>query len=397
MGQVIDLSGFDKSSKQDWEATVRQELNIQHPIENLRWSHDPSIDIDPIYFSSDVDSLNELNSPVQENPEVVNFAKVEIGKPSETLTFCEKISPFCDAFILDFSKIQKIHDSEIIKLILSGKPIVHFTGLCYQTINDLLPIIKNIKVSGSLRIDPIGTSDNIDDEMIYNLIDQSELSNFSLMTIRGDELIRSGASIVQEIGTVFSIMVDNINRLTDKGCHVNTLLSKTEVATVTGQDFFHEVAKIRSYRILAGAIGMEFGKDSHYMRINTTTSLQNASDSDEENNIIRNTIASMAAITGGVDTINVKPHLSINPTLDSHRTALNIPNLLKEESYFNKVRNPSEGSYYLERLTQMMSAAAWKFFQEIESQGGFIQARNSQWLEKQFDSHKKWLKRVNEK
>ncbi len=388
MGQVIDLNEFDKSSKQDWEATVRQELNIQYPIKNLRWSHDPSIEVDPIYFPSDVDSPNELNPPLRENPNVVNFAKVETDKPVEALAFCKKISPFCDAFILDFSKIHKIHDPEIFKHIIKVKPNVHFAGLGHQIINDLLPVINKNNISGSLGINPLGTEDNKNDELIYDLFHRSELSNFSLIAIPGDEFIRLGASIVQEIGAVLSIMVEYINRLLDKGCDVNTVLSKIEIATATGQDFFHGVAKIRAYRILASAIGKEFGKDSHYMRINTTMA-QNLSDSDEENNIIRNTIASMAAIIGGADTIYVQPHLIDNPTLDSHRTALNIPNLLKEESYFNKVLNPAEGSYYVERLTQMVSGTAWRFFQEIESHGGYMQVRNSGWLEKQFDSHKK--------
>jgi methylmalonyl-CoA mutase len=46
--------------------------------------------------------------------------------------------------------------------------------------------------------------------------------------------------------------------------------------------------------------------------------------------------------------------------------------MLKEESYLDKVVDPSSGSYYIEYLTDQLVQHAWGLFKEIESQGGFI-------------------------
>ena len=48
--------------------------------------------------------------------------------------------------------------------------------------------------------------------------------------------------------------------------------------------------------------------------------------------------------------------------------------LLKEESYFDKVADPSAGSYYIENLTHLVGNHAWKLFVDIEKEGGFLQA-----------------------
>lgn len=54
------------------------------------------------------------------------------------------------------------------------------------------------------------------------------------------------------------------------------------------------------------------------------------------------------------------------------RMARNISLILKEESYFNKVVDPSAGSYYIEYLTNKLSENAWKVFQNIEKKGGWL-------------------------
>jgi methylmalonyl-CoA mutase len=52
--------------------------------------------------------------------------------------------------------------------------------------------------------------------------------------------------------------------------------------------------------------------------------------------------------------------------------ALNIPLILKEESYFDGVIDPLGGSYVLEELTQNIAQKAWHFFQSLEEQGGIF-------------------------
>jgi methylmalonyl-CoA mutase len=93
-------------------------------------------------------------------------------------------------------------------------------------------------------------------------------------------------------------------------------------------------------------------------------------------NMLRNTTEAMSAILGGCDAILTYPHDSsyAEPSTFSQRIALHISNLLKEESYFDKVVDPAAGSYYIENLTANLTQHALSLFQEVERSGGFISA-----------------------
>ena len=42
-------------------------------------------------------------------------------------------------------------------------------------------------------------------------------------------------------------------------------------------------------------------------------------------------------------------------------------NLLKEESYFDKVHDPLKGSYIIDNLTELISSKAWAYFLELDT------------------------------
>jgi len=90
--------------------------------------------------------------------------------------------------------------------------------------------------------------------------------------------------------------------------------------------------------------------------------------------MIRTTLESMSSILGGADVI-------VNSAYDSlyhkdndfgSRIARNQPLILKHESFFNKVSNPADGSYYIESLTNSFAEQALELFKEIEKGGGFV-------------------------
>jgi methylmalonyl-CoA mutase len=93
-------------------------------------------------------------------------------------------------------------------------------------------------------------------------------------------------------------------------------------------------------------------------------------------NLLRTTTSSMAAIIGGTDSLQVNPFDSAyrQPGELSERIARNTQIVLKEESYLDKVIDPSAGSYYIENLTDALIAKAWEIFLEVEEQGGFYES-----------------------
>ena len=82
----------------------------------------------------------------------------------------------------------------------------------------------------------------------------------------------------------------------------------------------------------------------------------------------------MSASLGGANFICNLPYDAIyhNDNEFGERIARNQLLVLKHESYFNIVNNPTEGAYYIESLTNQLSEKALALFKDIEENGGFL-------------------------
>ena len=89
-------------------------------------------------------------------------------------------------------------------------------------------------------------------------------------------------------------------------------------------------------------------------------------------NMLRATIACASAAMGGADAITVLPFTWAlgRPDAFARRIARNTQIVLQEESGLGRVQDPAGGSWYVDRLTEDLAAAAWAVFQEIERGGG---------------------------
>ena len=112
------------------------------------------------------------------------------------------------------------------------------------------------------------------------------------------------------------------------------------------------------------------------MMVNATTSSYNMTVFDSYVNLLRTQTETMSAALAGVYSIVVRPFDEAyeTPTDFSERIARNQQLLLKEESHFDKVVDPSAGSYFIEELTNSLADAAWKIFLKVEEEGGFLAA-----------------------
>ena len=90
--------------------------------------------------------------------------------------------------------------------------------------------------------------------------------------------------------------------------------------------------------------------------------------------MLRTTTESMSAVLGGANSVCNMAYDAIyhkNNNFGS-RIARNQLLVLKHESYFEKVGNPAEGSYYVETLTHELAEKALEIFKNIEKGGGFL-------------------------
>ncbi|MCQ2294627.1 MAG: methylmalonyl-CoA mutase family protein [Bacteroidales bacterium] len=208
---------------------------------------------------------------------------------------------------------------------------------------------------------------------------KANLPKFRVMAINGRHIHNSGSNIVQELGFSLAAANDLIAHLTEMGLKVEEIASRMIFNFGTGSTYFMEIAKIRAARLLWSKIVEQYQPacDCAYkMFINATSSIWNKTVYDPYVNMLRTTTETMSAAIAGADCITTNPFDIAFKEADTfgYRIARNQQLLLKEESYMEKIVDPSAGSYYIENLTDSIAQYAWQQFLAVEEKGGFAKA-----------------------
>lgn len=205
------------------------------------------------------------------------------------------------------------------------------------------------------------------------------LPNFKVLAVHGNNLRNAGATIVQELAFSLAQGVEYIHRLTDLGLSVDKIATRIKFNFGVGSNYFMEIAKIRAARFLwskaLSSFGIENENDAQ-MQIHSTSTYWNKSSYDSHINILRTATEGMAAIIGGTDSLSLGAYNATYQMPDdfSERIARNQQLLLKEESFLDKVADPSAGSYYIESLSNFLVKEAWNLFLKVEDLGGYIES-----------------------
>lgn len=142
------------------------------------------------------------------------------------------------------------------------------------------------------------------------------------------------------------------------------------------QNQFLTTAKFRALRKLWSRVEEACGLTPEPALVTAETAWRTMTKRDAHGNIVRGTIAALAAGIGGADAVCVLPFSAAIGLPDdfARRVARNTQSVLLEESNLYRVADPSAGSGALEALTSGLCAAAWTLFQETEAAGGVAEA-----------------------
>lgn len=197
--------------------------------------------------------------------------------------------------------------------------------------------------------------------------------------VHSEALNNSGAYIVQELGYALAWGNEYLHQLVEAGVDVDLAARSIKFYMGISENYFMEIAKFRAARLLWAEIVKQYEPKcdcSCKMIVNAATTSYNKTMFDSYVNLLRTQTEAMSAALGGVHSIVVTPFNAVyeKPTEFSERIARNQQLLLKEESHFDKVVDPSAGSYYIEELTHSLADVAWRQFLKIEEEGGFLAA-----------------------
>ena len=213
------------------------------------------------------------------------------------------------------------------------------------------------------------------------------LPRYRAITITGNRMNDAGAYSYQELGYSLSYGNQVLEGLIERGLDPQMAAKKIKFQFGVGSNYFMEIAKFRAARWLWAEIVNAYKPPCPHdcdnkaedgtcrcaakMNIHAITSRFNQTLYDPYVNLLRTQTEAMSAVLGAVDSLTVRPFDETidAPTAFAERVAVNQQLLLKEEAHFDKVTDPSSGSYYIETLTSSLAQQAWSLFLETEETG----------------------------
>src|SRR5437899_136284 len=206
------------------------------------------------------------------------------------------------------------------------------------------------------------------------------LPQWNTISISGYHIREAGSTAVQEIAFTLANGIAYVQAAVDAGLGVDDIAPRLSFFWNAHNNLFEEVAKYRAarrmwYRIMTERFGAKDPK-SALLRFHTQTGGSTLTAQQPENNIVRVTVQSMAAVLGGTQSLHTNSFdeaLGL-PTERAAKIALRTQQIIGNESGVTETVDPLAGSYFVERLTEEVEAAAWQYLDKIDGMGGAVAA-----------------------
>jgi len=417
------FSEFPPVATSEWEEEINRDLKGGDYEKLLVWKTTEGIKVSPYFRAEHLEGLDFTQTMPADFPyvrgnntssndwDIRQDIKVErIGEANEKAREILNKGVTALGFI---SKDEVINSQAIFDKLLSG---IHLEAIKLHFVSgnasaDFVSMLANHitskgydpeKILGTDDFDPLGyltthghfyyNSEPRAFERAAQIVSlaKKQLPKFKVLAVNAQSFHNAGASIVQELAFALSIGAEYLTRITDLHLTVDDVAQRMHFIFATGSNYFMEIAKFRAARMLWANIVDAYkptSESSCRMTVHAITSDWNKTIYDPYVNMLRTTTESMSAVIGGVDSLTVQPFDSTYKKSDtiSERIARNTQIVLKEEAYFDKTIDPSAGSYYIENLTNAIAKEAWKLFQQIDEQGGYLQAFKNEFIQSEIE------------
>lgn len=373
---------FNPVSSKQWKQKIQFELDGADYNKTLLWNSPEDIQVKPFYHKDEFVGASNVHTKASEfricqNIFVHDLAKSNLRAINSVNRGAESIRFTIEDENTDVAKLLENLPLENIRLYFN----LNFLSTDFIKKIDALAKQKNATIFCNL--DPIGqlakegnwfkTKEKTNFETLNILA--ATTKNVSLISIDGGLYQNAGANIVQQIAYTLAHANEYCNR---SDSYRNSKIKQPIVLEISvGTNYFFEIAKLRALRLLFNLIAKEYNPDLDCHLLVTPTK-RNKTIYDYNVNMLRTTTECMSAILGGADAIANLPYDALyhKDNEFGDRIARNQLLILKNESYFDKVDNPADGSYYIESLTQQLAEKALTLFKDIEANGGFLKQLN---------------------
>ena len=242
------------------------------------------------------------------------------------------------------------------------------------------------QIHGCLGADPLRTlaqsgdiaSDAFDQMAAFVQLADAQSPRLETIAVGTDVYHDAGASAVQEMALAMATAVVYLREMGKRGLDVELVAGKIGFFMRIGENFFMEIAKFRAVKMMWAQIAAAFGggEAAQKIKLHASAASRNKTRHDVYVNMLRATTEAMAGAIGGVDSLQVAPFDAAlgESTEFSRRIARNLQLILQEEVRLIDLIDPAGGAWHIEKLTDQLAKSAWSLFQQIEAQGGLIEA-----------------------
>ena len=218
--------------------------------------------------------------------------------------------------------------------------------------------------------------------LITNIFEfcSKELPKWNTISISGYHIREAGSTAAQEVGFTLADGIAYADAAVKAGMSIDDFAGQLSFFFNAHNDLLEEVAKYRAARRLWARIMKErFGakkEKSMMLRFHTQTAGSTLTAQQVDNNIVRVTIQTIAAILGGTQSLhtNSRDEALALPTEESVKIALRTQQIAAYESGITNTIDPLAGSYYIEALTDQIEKEAGEYIAKIDAMGGIIEA-----------------------
>ena len=395
------FDNFNPVSEKEWKQKIQYDLKGKDYNEEVVWNSPEGIKVKPFYHVEDLEHITVTSSHITSwnigqaiysgNAIMANEKALKyIAKGAEAIRFVIPTDVVDGATLLnniDLNAVNVYFDMQ-------------FLSKTYIT-KTLDKVTDSKKIH--FQIDPIGhlaKSGNWYESMPsdINLVnDLAALNIDNLLSVDVSLYQNAGADMVQQLADALSHANEYLNILQVRGNLAK--LKSVDFKVAVGGNYFFEIAKIKALRNLWNVLAQAYDI-AVPCHIITQPSRRNKTIYDYNVNLLRTTTECMSAVLGGSDAVfNLNYNSEYKKDNDfAERIAFNQLILLKEESYFDKVENPAEGSYYIETISAQLAEKALILFKAIEKDGGFLKQLKNHTIQNRIaDSAQKQQEKFNTK
>jgi methylmalonyl-CoA mutase N-terminal domain/subunit len=200
------------------------------------------------------------------------------------------------------------------------------------------------------------------------------------VSISGYHIREAGSTAQQELAFTLKDGFTYVERAIERGLDVDDFAPRLSFFFNAHIDFFEEIAKYRAARrIWAREMRDTYGakrEESMRLRFHAQTAGVSLTAQQPLNNIVRTSVEALAAVMGGTQSLHTNSYdeaLAL-PTEEAVLVALRTQQILAAETGVAATADPLGGSWFVEKLTDEMEAAAYAYFARIDELGGMVEA-----------------------